>query len=496
MSKRKQPLKEKDAKHLSPTGEDVVSEAPTSIPIARLKFASVRPVFLMSVAAEKYAVDSAAFARLVSGESWIDALTRIPNSVQNGFSIFTPKRDAQKYPQNPSPEKAPIDASYFHHHPSIVFEIGTPPLKETEAFRISDFTIRVFESGAISARCSMLPNANALSGCVEEKIALLRTARRMARDLLYSGLAQFTAHWNSIFEKCQLLVRDRMDPAIFADYYEFIDFDLDAATPLSNAFTGHRNKDYLSDLYAFCSMGKPYARKNTSDETLLDFARHNLGGRNDELWYASSTRFVRSFPNREVSETNAYVEDLLLGMEGLLGLRVSYRSLLEDTRTRIARLAEDFNRFSTDISNITNKTISFQRDICFCAYQLSRCRYPPLIRFYSSAPFSQKVLKAVEDGMQLHALTSALGLELEKMQNVLDSFRTLHSESSNLKLQRSVFRLTVALGIVGSILSVGQIITGVIALRSTQPLQSTNTQPALNQGSNTTNDSATVSTAK
>lgn len=422
-----------------------------------LRFRCIEPVFLVAVPLEHLAEDQVRITPLLADTAWLDTLVEQGQEPEKSRADFAIHLDLPEYPSSPSPEKQPISDYYFATHRSVVLEPSSVPSRTTSEMAALSMAIRVFETGALTARCSFGPRERETAHNLDHSVTMVRDARRLARQLMYSEIDRFIAFWNRCFPHCQLRQSNSFtDATVLFEFYEYVDFDLIptasefSLAELADASTGLTE---LRQLRGFCGMAKPYTWHGYSRKTLDEFVTGNLGRRDDELWFADAQRFMRYFPNREVPETTAFARDLLLAIEFLLGLRAVYKSLLDQARSRLSSLPQELTRSSgaTAKPPTVAELRRLQDEMAELAYRLSRSQFPPIVRFYAGTGFVAAMLGKIEEVLQLEGLSESLMSEMQKLNGVLDSFQAVMSSRLNLQLQRRILVLTGLAVLIGAL---------------------------------------------
>lgn len=447
----------------------------------KVLYSRLEPTFLVSTTLYKLAINKDDMAMLTSNQDWqnhllsqanlsefsprfseltrdiLSQLVTKTSTPENSSDFSSLKRDAVKYPDMPSPEKRPINKTYFENHGSLVCQYIKYSGSETGNLLVDSISVRIFESGALGLRCTMRPSNNKNKHDTDLAVQIIREGRNLARKLLFDAIKEFINYWNRIFPDYELCKLENISEYDLFEKYEFIDFDISIEGLIFNTDTLSKdsNVNYLRQIVGFCRMAKPYAWPNYSIQFLKEFTKNDLSGRSDELWLVYPERLVRYYPNKDIPETNKYAYDILLVAEVLLGLRALYKNLLEDLRYRIVGLPKEFRvRESSSDRKSKIKLRYLYKELAIAAFRFSRCRFPSDIQFYTESSFASRLLRCVEQELNLDELSACLQTELDKLKSTIDSFTSLVMHDQNVFLQKSILWLTVIVGILGALIAI------------------------------------------
>lgn len=427
-----------------------------------LQIPVIKPTFFFSLSLGSCTEDSEALGDLLATQSWYQDLFNLNND-GTFLSSFTPlSSDLPNYRDAPSPEKRPIDETYFDEHGSISTQYSIEE-RNKDGFRIESVTVRIFEHGGITTRCSFTQIADSDNRYINDLVPEMRVLREEGQKVMFKAVSEFIDCLNEIYESVDFDSPEGFRSTFNFDRYEYISLEFEISESnrefdKSEFLNKEERIDELRELIGVCRMSKPYAWPNHSEEFLYRYMEKDLGNRDDELWFISAQRFVRYFPDSDVSETSDYVQDILLVLEIMLSLRSSYKNMIEDVRRELGELPSSFRRGSENQDDFSEEDIeNIQRQLSLISYRLSRTQFPSIVRYHSQGEFAGKVLTHIEKELQLPQLSEALQVEMEKFHGAIDSFSSLITHHRSMKLQRRVLILTVVVGLVGSLIAFADI---------------------------------------
>ena len=124
---------------------------------SRLRLYYLAPVFFFAVSLDQLAVDRDKLMAFTANDAWLTALLQMAQEKTNLGSPWNLRRDQPTYPQSPSPEKQPINATYFERHGSLVSNAEACAGGTAESISVNDVSYRIHECGARGSACRWLP---------------------------------------------------------------------------------------------------------------------------------------------------------------------------------------------------------------------------------------------------------------------------------------------------------------------------------------------------
>lgn len=419
-----------------------------------LRIPKIEPRFFLSFSLDMFVESDEDIGDLLTTADWHHELFDL-NSDEYFLSKFTQfTSDFPNYPTNPSPEKRPINEIYFDKHSSLSTEYSTTESTNLEQFKIDHIFIRVFEHGGVTARCRFTQPESTPERGVDDTVSVTRDLREMSRKVLYDAIQDFLKSLDGLFESVDFTIPEGRRQIHSFERYEYINCELSNSDKegfdMRSVLDEPDRLDELRALVGFLRMSKSYAWPEYSPEFLQNFlSEKELGNRSDELWFVYSQRFIRYYPDSQISETSSYAQDIILGLENLLALRAIYKTLLEGVRSSIPEIPDTARNKSENV--LTDDDIeTIQSQLSLLSYRFSRTVFPSDIRFYTQSPHANKVIENLEEEMQLPELSTALRTEMEKLQSTIDSFGTLITHHRNVALQKRILIYTIVVGLVGA----------------------------------------------
>jgi hypothetical protein len=420
-----------------------------------LQIPTIEPRFFLAFSLDLFAESDKDISDLLSTPDWHHTLFDL-NANDEFLSRFTQlTSDFPNYPSDVSPEKRPINEFYFDKHSSISTEYSPSKSVDLDNYKLKKVYIRVFEHGGITGRCRFTQIESSPERGVDETVSVTRNLRETGREILHDAIQQFLISIDGLFESVSFSIPEGGRQIHTFEQYEYIDCDLsfsksDTEFDLRSILNDPVRLSQLRELVGFFRMSKPYAWPDYSSEFLHNFiSEKELGNRKDEVWFIYSQRFIRYFPDSQISETSSYVQDIVLGLENLLSLRALYKTLLESVRSNIPEIPSSIHS-EGDAGLSDNELQTIQSQLSLLSYRFSRTVFPSDIRFYTQSPHANNVIEHLEKEMQLPELGTALETEMEKLQGTIDSFGTLITHHRDLSLQRRILIYTVVVGLVGA----------------------------------------------
>lgn len=417
-----------------------------------LQIQELEPAFYSSISFDSLTDDHRKLGDLLVTSGWHLEMRELNQNDDFTSKFSDIKKDESYYTSN-NPEKRPISNSYFEKYPSVSTEYYDFELFQINEFELSRITIRVFEHGAITARCEFMSEINAMA--ISDTISNLRELRIQARREIYDAVSEFVNFIDEVYHVDISLPDGRRELDSF-EQYEYlntviVDPDSEHTININNLKNSGEKQQELKELVAFCRMTKEYHWPKFPRPFLRDFIDQDLGNRKDSLWFVTSQRFIRHFPDRNISETTQYAKDVSIAVEVLLSLRSTYKSLIEKVNREVGDLPDTIssknNPISSDISRDDIQRI--QEQISTLSFRTARIRLPSNIRFYAQSPFAAELFIQVEKELQLPELSDTLERETEKFRAVLDSFSNIITHRRDVALQRHILILTIVVTLVG-----------------------------------------------
>ena len=421
-------------------------------------FRKIEPTFLVACSLDTLANNKDSMAALSASRKWLNQLLTKADNSEPPSNFTTLRRDVLRYPSKPTPEKEPLNKQYFELHGSLVCdclkEFGE---KKTDAFEACDISIRIFESGTIGARCPMKPRHRNKEYDIDSAVCIMRDGRSLARKLLYNAIQLFIQYWNKMYSNYSLKPLEGMKEFLLFEKYEYVDFEFSKKREYfdTKAPVNEETILFFRQLIGFCRMSKPYTWPKNSIKFLRNFINNDISSRIDEFWFAYPERFVRYYPNKDISETTDYAYDILLILEVLLGLRALYKSLIEDIHLRFIKLPESASKHQKDIKTAI---IHLQKELSVVIFRLSKCQFPSSLKFYADNAFAADVIRHIHNVLDIDELSVCLKGALDKLNSFIEYFSSLVMHNQNITLQRRILWLTIVIGIVGALLTAAQLI--------------------------------------
>lgn len=437
----------------------------------RLNFPEIEPIFFLSVSMDTLTDDKQALGDLLVTSDWHLEMTEL-NQDDTFLSKFTRITEDEPSFSESNPEKRPINHTYFEKHPSISAEFRDSKMFHGSPFTIKSIILRVFEHGAITAQCRFESQSDN-NRSVVEAVDDLGTLRGRARTAMYEAITEFVPFITEIYDNIEFSIPSGDRGKKDLERYEYIDTEL--ADPASEDQINIKSiqqedgrKHQLRELVGFLRMSEEYSWTSFPPDFCRSYMEDELGNREDELWFVTSQRFIRYYPDKDISETDDFIEDIVLAIEILLSLRAVYKTLLEDVRREVGELPNSLTtdrgvNDEIDTDEIDADEIEhIQSHISIASFRLARTHFPSNVRFYAQSPFAIKIFRQVETELQLPELATALETEMEKFQGAVDSFGTIMTHRRNMQLQRRILILTVVVGLAGALMGFGNLIASVI----------------------------------
>jgi hypothetical protein len=436
-----------------------------------LRLPELQPIFFLSVSMDSLTDDQQALGNLLVTSDWHLKMTEL-NQDNTFLSKFNRVTEDQPNFSDSSSEKRPINDTYFEKHPSISTEFGNSNGIRQDEFAIRSIVLRVFEHGAITARCRFTSQRDT-DRSVVDAVNDLGALRGRARTLMYEAMTEFVTFVDQIYDDIEFSIPPGDRGVKDLEQYEYIDTEIvDPASENNINISSIQYEDgkihQLRELVGFLRMSKEYSWPNFPTNFCRSYLESELGNRQDELWFVTSQRFIRYFPDKDISETDDFIEDIMLAIEILLSLRAVYKTLLEDVRNEVGDLPNSLttNRGANDEIDTedidTDEVEHIQGQISIVSFRLARTHFPSNVRFYAQSPFATKVFRQIETELQLPELATALETEMEKFQGAVDSFGTIITHRRNMQLQRRILILTVVVGLAGALMGLGNLIASII----------------------------------
>jgi hypothetical protein len=433
-----------------------------------LRFPELDPIFFLSVSMDSLTDDQRALGNLLVTSDWHLKMTEL-NTDDTFLSMFTKITEDLPNFSDSNPEKSPINDTYFEKHPSISTEFSSSDGVHQDGFALESIILRVFEHGAITAQCRFTGQEDG-DRSVVNAVDELGTLRGRARKQMYEAMTEFVTLVNGVYDDIEFSIPPGDRGVKDLERYEYIDTELvdpDSEDGI-NINSIHREDGkirQLRELVGFLRMSKAYSWPNFPPSFGRSYLEGELGNREDELWFVTSQRFIRYFPDKDISETGDFIDDVVLAIEILLSLRAVYKTLLEDVRKEIGDLPKSLltdRRVNNEINTEdidTDEIEEIQAQVSIVSFRLARTHFPSNVRFHAQSPFATKVFRQIETELQLPELAAALRTEMEKFQSAVDSFGTIITHRRNMQLQRRILILTVVVGLAGALMGLGNLIT-------------------------------------
>ena len=172
---------------------------------SNLQFGNIEATFMMAVAFDRLAVDRDKMAMLIATPGWQEGLIQEASKIELSPALSSFYENRLQYPDQPSPEKRPINKLYLKSHGSIMCNYIEATGVATNAMEVVSASIRLFESGAIGLRCSMTFRDPHRKYDVDSAVTMLRESRATAHKLLFEAAKAFVHYWNGWNPQCRLV---------------------------------------------------------------------------------------------------------------------------------------------------------------------------------------------------------------------------------------------------------------------------------------------------
>lgn len=413
--------------------------------------------------------------RALANSDWFNKMDKLNelSSFRNKFTILRKKELTSTTDIDPIKRALNEKTLQKYRVLSTKFEISRI---DYEGLRANQVIIKIFEHGAITCECSFKKVGNDTEiRTIPESIDMMAELREKAYDEMNTAINEFITELDNLNQEYNAnnMLFGAIRFSAFAgkralyemEKYEYIDayFCSNLSDDESGRlYTSGESSNYniekliddedriqeLREIVGFCRMSKERAWRNFSRNYCRDFLAQEFGNRSDELWYSTSQRFIRYFPDDDYDEGEAFIEDIQLAIELLLSSKAVYKSLLEDVGTRLehipSTLPQNPSMWKFWRLEIGSKDIeTIQSQLSAISYRLARTHTPTSLRFYTRSPFAMKTFKQLEEGMEIPDLSNSLDSEIQKLHNMIDSFGTVIAHRRNIRIQTILLLLTL-----------------------------------------------------